>query len=185
MSASQKHGGWCQREAFGCQTIPTFNRSNSLAGRFSAGRRSGWARWRWPGCCSRSVLAGAAAPRGRRAIAGAVNPLHFAPKAKRVIFLCMAGGPSQFGTVRRKAQARRDARPADARVVHQGPADRPAAESEGAAVLRPAGDVQPATANRARRSAITCRTSAASPTTSASSARCRPSRSITTRPTRS
>jgi uncharacterized protein DUF1501 len=27
---------------------------------------------------------------------GAVNPLHFAPKAKRVIFLCMSGGPSQL-----------------------------------------------------------------------------------------
>src|SRR5215468_3584885 len=29
---------------------------------------------------------------------GLVNPLHFAPKAKRVIFLCMAGGPSHFET---------------------------------------------------------------------------------------
>jgi len=29
---------------------------------------------------------------------GVVNPLHFSPKAKRVIFLCMAGGPSQFET---------------------------------------------------------------------------------------
>ncbi|MBL9161800.1 MAG: DUF1501 domain-containing protein [Planctomycetaceae bacterium] len=29
---------------------------------------------------------------------GLVDPLHFAPKAKRVIFLCMAGGPSQFET---------------------------------------------------------------------------------------
>ncbi len=27
---------------------------------------------------------------------GVVNPLHCTPKAKRVIFLCMAGGPSQF-----------------------------------------------------------------------------------------
>ncbi len=27
---------------------------------------------------------------------GVVNPLHVAPKAKRVIFLCMAGGPSQL-----------------------------------------------------------------------------------------
>jgi hypothetical protein len=35
-------------------------------------------------------------PLGRRS--GVVNPLHFAPKAKRVIFLCMAGGPSQFET---------------------------------------------------------------------------------------
>jgi hypothetical protein len=29
-------------------------------------------------------------------IKGVVEPLHFAPKAKRVIHLCMAGGPSQF-----------------------------------------------------------------------------------------
>ena len=29
---------------------------------------------------------------------GAVNPLHHAPKAKRVIFLCMAGGPSHLET---------------------------------------------------------------------------------------
>ena len=30
---------------------------------------------------------------------GAVNPLHFAPKAKRVIHLCMAGGPSHLETL--------------------------------------------------------------------------------------
>ena len=29
---------------------------------------------------------------------GVVNPLHFAPKAKRVIHLCMAGGPSHLET---------------------------------------------------------------------------------------
>src|SRR4051794_34373360 len=29
---------------------------------------------------------------------GIINPLHFKPTAKRVIFLCMAGGPSQFET---------------------------------------------------------------------------------------
>jgi hypothetical protein len=33
---------------------------------------------------------------GRRS--GVVTPLHVVPKAKRVIFLCMAGGPSQFET---------------------------------------------------------------------------------------
>ncbi|HEY2784226.1 MAG TPA: DUF1501 domain-containing protein [Fimbriiglobus sp.] len=33
---------------------------------------------------------------------GAVYPLHFAPKAKRVIHLCMAGGPSQFETLDHK-----------------------------------------------------------------------------------
>jgi len=30
--------------------------------------------------------------------AGVVNPLHFPPRAKRVIFLCMAGGPSHLET---------------------------------------------------------------------------------------
>jgi hypothetical protein len=30
---------------------------------------------------------------------GVVNPLHFAPKAKRVIFLCMAGGPTHLETL--------------------------------------------------------------------------------------
>src|SRR6266705_2606081 len=29
---------------------------------------------------------------------GVINPLHFAPKAKRIIFLCMAGGPSHLET---------------------------------------------------------------------------------------
>jgi hypothetical protein len=29
---------------------------------------------------------------------GVVNPLHFAPKARRIIFLCMAGGPSHLET---------------------------------------------------------------------------------------
>ncbi|HEX4412737.1 MAG TPA: DUF1501 domain-containing protein [Lacipirellulaceae bacterium] len=32
----------------------------------------------------------------RQPYRGAINPLHFAPKAKRVIFLCMAGGPSHL-----------------------------------------------------------------------------------------
>ena len=32
-------------------------------------------------------------PSAAEAWPGAVNPLHFAPKAKRVIFLCMAGAP--------------------------------------------------------------------------------------------
>ena len=35
---------------------------------------------------------------------GVLNPLHFAPKAKRVIFLCMAGGPSHLETFDYKPQ---------------------------------------------------------------------------------
>jgi hypothetical protein len=41
------------------------------------------------------VLAGGAGAGGGR-YDGMVSPRHFAPKAKRVIFLCMAGGPSQL-----------------------------------------------------------------------------------------
>jgi hypothetical protein len=48
---------------------------------------------------------------------GVVNPLHFPPKAKRIIFLYQAGGPS-----------------------HQGPADR-ATEGQGTKMLRPAAQV--------------------------------------------
>ena len=58
---------------------------------------------------------------------GVVNPLHFPPKAKRVIFLYQAGGPSHLETLRSKAEAGRDARQADARVLYQGTADRPIA----------------------------------------------------------
>jgi uncharacterized protein (DUF1501 family) len=41
------------------------------------------------------LIAGAAAPGSR----GVVNPLHLAPKAKRIIFLTMAGGPSHLETL--------------------------------------------------------------------------------------
>ncbi len=37
---------------------------------------------------------------------GAINPLHFAPKAKRVIYLCMAGGPSHLETFDYKPKLR-------------------------------------------------------------------------------
>ena len=38
----------------------------------------------------------AAAKGGKQAYRGTVNPLHYVQKAKRVIFLCMAGGPSHL-----------------------------------------------------------------------------------------
>lgn len=47
----------------------------------------------------------AAGPGGR--YAGVVSPTHFAPKAKRVIFLCMAGGPSQLETFDDKPELQR------------------------------------------------------------------------------
>jgi hypothetical protein len=40
-------------------------------------------------------------------IQGAVEPLHFTPKAKRVIHLCMAGGPSQFESFDPKPELKR------------------------------------------------------------------------------
>jgi hypothetical protein len=50
------------------------------------------------GLLNRDLLAAASlGPASASALShGAVNPLHHAPRAKRVIFLCMAGGPSQF-----------------------------------------------------------------------------------------
>ena len=35
----------------------------------------------------------------RRSSLGMLNPLHLAPRAKRVIHLCMAGGPSHLETL--------------------------------------------------------------------------------------
>ena len=115
---------------------------------------------------------------------GVLNPPHRPIKAKRVIHLCMAGGPSQFETLRLQAELKELARQAVPRIVHEGAATRPAPEhgAQGArAVLR----LPQAWASRARRSPTCSRTSRASPTRSASSARCTPSRSTTTRRTRS
>lgn len=47
---------------------------------------------------ARELLAAPAQPDPRSASLGVVNPLHFAPKAKRVIFLCQAGGASHLET---------------------------------------------------------------------------------------
>lgn len=54
----------------------------------------------------------AAARTNLNPLQGAVDPLHFAPKAKRVIFLCMAGGPSHLETFDYKpALAKIDGKP--------------------------------------------------------------------------
>ncbi len=58
-----------------------------------------------------SLRAGGAAGAGTR-WEGVVDPLHFAPKAKRVIYLCMAGGPSHLETFDYKPKlAEMDGRP--------------------------------------------------------------------------
>ncbi len=46
----------------------------------------------------RTALAAGNAPQGTAASLGRVNPLHLAAKAKRVIVLCQAGGPSHLET---------------------------------------------------------------------------------------
>ena len=116
---------------------------------------------------------------------GVLNPPHLPIKAKRVIHLCMAGGPSQFETLRLQAEAEASshgkpfpesftkgqqlAQLQNTVLKARGPFVRvPEARPVGP------GDLRPVPAHRR-----------ASPTTSASSARCRPSRSITTRRTRS
>ena len=72
---------------------------------------------------------------------GVVNPLHFPPKAKRVIFLYQAGGPSHLETFDYKPKLAEMHGQADAGVVHQGPADR-AAAGPAADLLRAAARLQ-------------------------------------------
>ena len=100
----------------------------------------------------------------------------FAPKAKRVIYLFMAGAPSQLDLF--------DPKPA--LTKHDGQ-DIPEEFDQGRAVrlhqghaeaARVAVPVQDSTASRARRSRSCCRTWPSSPTTSRSSARCRRRSSI-------
>ena len=110
--------------------------------------------------------------------------LHFPARAKRVIHLCMAGGPSQLESFDPKPQL--DAHQRQSRFPNPSPPASNSPNSKGANSSR--ADPSPssnATANPASKSPNFSRTSAPSPTTSASSARWSPSRSTTTRPTRS
>ena len=91
--------------------------------------------------------------------AGMVQPLHFPPKAKRVICLYMAGGPSHLETFDYKPKLAAHARPADARVVHQGAADRPAPGARARTASRRSTRSRSA-ARAARRFARSSRTSA-------------------------
>ncbi len=69
-----------------------------IAGRSWAVRPPGSARWRWPRSSIPSVLKAGSPNPQRDRWPGVVHPLHFAPKAKRVIYLYMAGGPSHLET---------------------------------------------------------------------------------------
>ena len=61
---------------------------------------------------------------------GVVNPLHHPPKAKRVIFLYQAGGPSHLETFDYKPKLAEMHGKGDAGVVHEGAADRAAAGAD-------------------------------------------------------
>ena len=112
---------------------------------------------------------------------------HFAPKAKRVIYLFQSGGPSQHRPVRPQAEARRSCAAGAARLGPEGPAahrhDRGAGRAfpSSPSLFKFAQHGQ----SRARGSASCCRTPRRSPTSSASSSRCTPRRSTTTRRSRS
>ena len=118
---------------------------------------------------------------------GALQGLpHFAPTAKRVIYLFQSGGPVPDGSLRLQAAAARSARLGTARI-----------DPDGAAIDRhdlDAGDISGrarrtsssrSTANLVRGSATCCRTRRRSSTTCASSSRCTPRRSTTIRASRS
>ena len=69
------------------------------AGTFSAARERCWDGRRWPACSAIAVCAETLirpdVRQARSASADALKLPHFAPKAKRAIYLFMSGGPSQ------------------------------------------------------------------------------------------
>ena len=100
-----------------------------------------------------------------------MNPI--GPHASDVCREPSSAGPWSASAAVAQAEARRDERPADARVVHQGPADRPAPGAE-AEVPRAAAPVQEVRQVRAGDQRDLPAHRPRSPTTSASSARCTP-----------
>ena len=92
--------------------------SSSIAGSSSRARVWAWARWPWARCW-RATASGPAltAPtaghrgrqRRRRSTGGLPGLPHFAPKAKRVIYLFQSGAPSQMDLFDYKPATRRAA----------------------------------------------------------------------------
>ena len=91
------------------QAARTGVRDSGPGGTSSPTAASGWGRWPWPrsSASGRPAVAGAGAmparrdPRRRPAACAPTNPLaarpgHFPARAKSVIYLFMAGGPSQL-----------------------------------------------------------------------------------------
>ena len=130
-----------------------------------------------------SLLPAAPAPAQAAATGGLPGLPHFAPKAKRVIYLFMAGGPSQIDLFDYKPKMGELVRQGPARVDPQGPAAHHHDLRPEAVPDRPV-DVQVRAARpvAARGSASCCRTRRRWSTTSPSSRPSAPRRSTTTRP---
>ena len=127
------------------------------------------------------MMRGGARRRSTRRIAG-ILAAHHPPKAKRVIYLFMSGGPSQLDLFDYKPllnQMNGQDLPESVRMGQRltGDVGEPGDVADGRLDL----SVCHATASRARGSAISCRTPHAWPTSSASSTRSTPRRSTTTR----
>ncbi len=101
---------------------------------------------------------------------GVVNPPHVPPRAKRVIYLYMAGGPSHLESFDHKPElARRNGQPMPQSFTR----GQPIAQLQGRSFVASGHSIRfGAAGGRVRRSPPSSRTSAPSRTTSASSARC-------------
>ena len=137
---------------------------NSTRRTFLGARRAASARRPWPRCCGAGVLrprnrARTQPPRCRPALARRGASAAFPAQGQARDPSVHGGRAVASGNVRLQTQAGRAERSADARVDHQGPADR-AAQGAETELLRPAARVRQATASRGRRSRRSFRTSA-------------------------
>ena len=115
---------------------------------------------------------------------GVVQPLHHRPKVKRVIHLCMAGGPSHLETLDYKPElARRDGEPMPASITAGQQIAQLQGQEKRLEILGPQFPFARYGESRQEISTV-LPTSGRSPTTSASSVRCRATRSIMTPRTR-
>ena len=148
-----------------------------------------WARWRSGSLLDRDVRAGAdASPATAMPAAGGGLPglPHFPAQGKRVIYLFQSGAPSQLDLFDHKPALRDKTRDRAARLGPDGPADHDHDLGPEELSGRPVDlQVRPARPERRLAQRALAAHGRRSPTTSASSARCRPRRSTTTRRSRS
>ncbi len=115
---------------------------------------------------------------------GAINPLQFTPKAKRVIWLYMAGGPSHLETLDHKPKlAEMHGQPMPESFTKGQPIAQ--LQNQELKCLAPQHQFEKFGANRPGNLLAVSEFRQRSPTTSASSARWSPKQSTTTRRTRS